>query len=1113
MKKAFAAIIALLCSFCAYSDDFSLQCQLEKNVFTQGEDVVVAITAQHPEVYKPLYWRAYLNARKVPAGFCDATGAYNNNHPKYPEIYLTRGEQKQPVKGYFYYPKVQASGEKNNIRFSSTNWPAGDYTVTLQVLFDHKKPTELKDKKKRYCYKQAHIKFTVETAGKKLDIDEKFSNTASGDDFTVAGSGKKAAVQTVVKSFFHNGDFYFQIEAFEPEMQKLVADKQPADSGNIWRNDSVEIAIASEPGALQFYKFIADCSGQYCDMLLTDNNTNKNIYNIFRDWSSKARFKVTRKTDRWIINAVVPAAAMVTGKTTPDSFRYNIVRHRRAGGKLETSSLVNFQKPGFHHPLEFIKLSADGFEKKMYDIRLEKFSHNYRNKGHLDISGVLKVGDCDLNFVKTVFTLRGNQSSYEQTLLENVKKNSARQIQTGLKGMKDGEYTLEYSIYTNSNDPVLLATGKKEITLQYNPLSLNVKNPAYRDCIFATMPDKQLRFEVVSILDTPCRLTAGLRGGKINLEKSFTAVKGANAMVFDMADLPDGKYILEIKKDKRTVLSRTIRKLPYRKGEVYLDKQGITYVDGVKTLPFGWFGNQPYDPDKSLNLLLEYITFSDAEHGRKHIAGNLRSGQRSIIYFTQEFSGTAWSKADIFAESKRKGTLSPIQADKVRETIKALAGEEGLFAWYLADEPEGRNHSSLFYEEAAAILRELDPYHPAIMLNYGIDGIRRFYKSCDILMPDCYPQYFEDGSTAKPRTATSDWVKTASELRPSWFCPQMTMWPARSSDGKLRGVAPDYRDQRMQFLQALIYNAKGFAMYTFYRSQIFSSLIIGHVELGQTLQMLKDYLLENTLFADVTSLKENNELKFGLKKYQDQYCLLVVNTSSAPQEIELKIAGIKEHTLYEAGGNGVLQIKKGICKDTLEARQSKIYISDKSLAQRVPDVKDIEKRIADFSASRKKPGNLIGTGELFEAQYRDMYKKNIYPEGITRITASSEKPNYTTSGMGTLYFLLDGITEPTWADFAWTPDANDEKPTLTLKLPNAKALERLILYSPGMTLAKGKVFVGDKTIPFDAVGKKVIEVKWNQSSADTVKIEFERTGATPVKGPFQKVFLSEIELY
>jgi len=182
------------------------------------------------------------------------------------------------------------------------------------------------------------------------------------------------------------------------------------------------------------------------------------------------------------------------------------------------------------------------------------------------------------------------------------------------------------------------------------------------------------------------------------------------------------------------------------------------------------------------------------------------------------------------------------------------------------------------------------------------------------------------------------------------------------------------------------------------------------------------------------------------------------------------------------------------------------------LAIQTPSVADVVRRVAELKKNRRKAGNLLGTGELYEADYRDIFQGRI-PAGLPRIKASSEKPNYTTQGMGTLYFLLDGLTEPTWADFTWTPLPNDKTPTLEFTLPAAKEMKLLKLYSPGATLATGRAVVNGKVFPFDGVGKKTVEVRLDGSLADRIRIEFDRTGAKAAKGPYVNCFLSEVELY
>ena len=64
--------------------------------------------------------------------------------------------------------------------------------------------------------------------------------------------------------------------------------------------------------------------------------------------------------------------------------------------------------------------------------------------------------------------------------------------------------------------------------------------------------------------------------------RKLTADKAVR-LVYDGAKLKDGTYELKVtgRKDGRTYTARQkIRKLPYRKGEVWIDKNQVTHVDG-----------------------------------------------------------------------------------------------------------------------------------------------------------------------------------------------------------------------------------------------------------------------------------------------------------------------------------------------------------------------------------------------------------------------------------------------------------------------------------------------------------------------------------------------------
>ena len=134
MKKIIIAIAAGVLSFYSFASEITLNCQLAKTVFTQGENVTFDMTAVYPEVYKPYLWQAYMNAKKVPADFCEKTGTYNNNHKNYPEIFIVKGNGKQPQKGYFRYPAVKASGENTIIKLKAELYLLFVITTALVLM-------------------------------------------------------------------------------------------------------------------------------------------------------------------------------------------------------------------------------------------------------------------------------------------------------------------------------------------------------------------------------------------------------------------------------------------------------------------------------------------------------------------------------------------------------------------------------------------------------------------------------------------------------------------------------------------------------------------------------------------------------------------------------------------------------------------------------------------------------------------------------------------------------------------------------------------------------------------------------------------------------------------
>ena len=936
--------------------------------------------------------------------------------------------------------------------------------------------------------------------------------------FTRCGTGKQAEANTRFKIFTSKGTLYIAVEASEPEMQKIVKEKKEHDSPAVWRNDSIEINLVPDPKAMSFYKFIIDSTGQYADLQLTDDNTDSGRFNAFNEWDGMPEIRTSAGKNFWTVEAAIPLGAMQINEDTPDTWRFNVFRHRFAGGKTESTSYSRLPKPGTLQPASFLNVKLHGFKAVDYPFSAGKSTFTFqRGKDgvfEFKINGVVHNGMPKFRLAKVRFALNNGTKTYQAEKLEPFKGKSSTVSKNVIRDVPQGEYQLNFSIYSNSSVPVLLCNVSRKVKLEYSPLKIRLVNPPYRSNVYATMPDKILRADILLNEDTGIPLTATLSNGKdIRLEQTIRAAEWNNRVNFDMASLPDGCYTLSVSgKGGQGIFKTdtTVQKLPYRKGEVWLDNRGVTHVDGKPVLPFGWYGTQPDKPDKSVNWIILMTRFADIDSAVKTIRKNLESGQRTAIYMTQEITGRAWDKPVLFAESARKGGLSPAQREKIIRFVSAIGKTDGLLAWYMADEPEGRDNNPLFYEEALELIRKHDPYHPGIMLNYGLYGIKRYYRGADILIPDCYAQYWEDGTTEKPRSSTSEWVRTAAALRPAWLCTQMSLWPARHPDGRLRGVPPDYRDQRMQFLQAIIHNAKGFSMYTYYYGQIYSSLIIGHEELGRTLQLIREYVFADTIPNGVTIKgAEPPAFQAGLKKVGKEFCLIAVNTSLKAQKMEFLLKNRFSGNLYEGGGKGVFKVGAGRFTDTLAPKESRLYLTDGKLAQEIPDVAAVERRIAEHRAGRRKKGNLIGTGELYEADYLDFAAGRI-PAHTVKIAASSDATFHATKRTGSLYYLVDGLTEPTRFEFTWSPKSSDKTPWLNFVLPEPSPVRLVKLYTPDARITSCRVTAGGKKYEIKENRKNVIEIPIDGTMTSEVKIEFLKTKpATTGKDRL----LSEVEIY
>ncbi len=879
-------------------------------------------------------------------------------------------------------------------------------------------------------------------------------------NFLIPGSEEAPAAATRFKVFHNTFELYIGVECDEPSMGNLVdTPSYSHGSSMIWMHDSIELNLLPEENLLYLYKFIINSKGISCALWGEDDNTDRANYVFSKSYANHLRAKVKRHADKWIVELALPFGAINFAPTSTSYWRFNIGRNRYAVKPTELSASSRLTKPKSHmQPRDFQKIELLSFSSAPYQWEFANLSTSLKRQasGALDCqfavdivnrSGEFRICDGRL-------ALSDNKGAkfvsdrWEFDLTDTAFTRQQRSFNLPVQG----EFQLDFDLYSSRGH--LLKSLRKPVELRYQPMKVKVRKPAYRNNLYATMPDKSVELEITMEEFIGIPLTVTVEGEALHEKVEIAVSKLQNQARFDASNWPEGSYQITVSGQAGELPLReqlTLRKLPHQPGEIWLDEEGILHYDGKARLPVGWYLNSPDNPlyDTAVNC----GHYKNLESFKKTVAGQEAKGRIAIYVPYQEFhpvNHNFW-RWEIFRDPQdRRGKLTSAQKEKLQEFLPEAAKMSGIMGWYLADEPEGRDNNPAWFVELLELMQELDPYHPTFMLNYGIEGMSDFAKGCDILMPDCYPQYFEDGSTGKPRWSTSQWMQTVKSLgRPGWLMVQISPWPDFSPDRKLKGVPPSLDDIRSQFYQALLHDAKGITMYAHFDSSRFEVARLGSDAVAREIRVLESLLMHNSIPEAVTyqSVPEDRFFQVGMKKHQGLIGIIAVNTSLESRKVSFRLkeelAGGK---LFVAGENRSLVVKGKEFSDVFGGGKTHVYLNDEALAARVESLQALHDSIQAAIAARKKPGNVIGTGELFAGDYRN-FGKGIFPDNMPRLSASSERTTYSTKDSGTLYYLLDGMVDPPQAFYSWLPKKDEVSPWLHLVLPQEQEVSELRLYS------------------------------------------------------------------
>ena len=683
---------------------------------------------------------------------------------------------------------------------------------------------------------------------------------------------------------------------------------------------------------------------------------------------------------------------------------------------------------------------------------------------------------------------------------------------------RPGEYAKRrFSRFDRKAYPAVITPGGA-LKAASAPVTIRMIAPCYRDSVFETMKLKTLVGEVVLTEGMGRPLSVTLSGPGTKEVFRIASADVTNRFSFAFSGRAKGEYLIRAGK-----VEKRIRNLPYRKGEVWIDSNKVIHRDGKKIFPYGWFSETFGRMYPGVNVAQSYYTWMRSLDDLDALTDEAEAnGCGLIIPPMQRCTKIPYEKL-FGVKAARQGFDADGLGDERRAALTAFAKraavKNGFFAYYLQDEPEGRNLSPAFFREMKRILEEVDPYHPTMMVNYTVDGIRRFADTADILCPDTYPVYIVGGRIIGKLSNTYKWAAAAAQYGTSaMFAPQAFDWDYKTSSGKItRG--PTYLELRAQSLLAVAGDARGLLLYSRFSMNTPSEhLRMGGEFLAREIIESQELFLAPSQPVDVAVLSGRGEVAAAIKRSGKEMLLIAVNMSGRKVRASFSAKGLPER-LYVGGEAGGVKVSGGTFAVDLSPLEAKVFHAKPKKFSPSEASREIEAA----EVARRKTGNIALAPKFLTWVELKRLAKGELDVGFPRFTATTSKEGSPRMDLPYAYFLQDGFAdvEPYLPYHGWTPDNKDSAPAVKIEFGGKKRFSRIIIACCRDKF--GKYAVSSATV--EANGRTVAEMKRGddgrmtaefaptESDAVTIRVKGRHLEGKTKTWTKRVPWISEIEVY
>ena len=539
--------------------------------------------------------------------------------------------------------------------------------------------------------------------------------------------------QTEFKVLAGDDALYIGITCHEPMMNKLKM-AETERGGAVYLDDCVEIFIDPTNRRTNYYHFLLSANNVQLDDYRIESGVNTNgPYGGF--WQSA----VFRGKDFWTAEICIPYRTFFY--TSPADFKtewaFNVCRERKP--VYEIPSWAQMER-GFHEPARFGTLTGVYAKKVTEDFKIDAVSCDSLWQSNDGYTGELKMSIEASTEAAGKYRLELDSPEFNNYSADiNIRPGKNTIFLKDVKIKAPGKFSV----------PCRLIRGDQifgryyPVYLKYAPVEFVFSEPFYRGSFYpGQQHDKIIGTVKVNLQQDTlkgCYAVIEVNGAGLSQQMECPIVGNSVNFELDAAKMTPGKAVITVKLlsgDKKIVcdgISDVKMLEPRSQTTVWIDRGQNLVVDGKPIIVRDWCGQGFFITPAYLE---KYPTPKDK-------CVNMLAGGPWVGLEAERLSPRFKS------EMTKDINPSPEVFEAIKKTI-AENRNKNFWFYYLCDEPECRNISAVYLKYLYDYIKELDPYHPAMIISREP---KAFVDACDIINPHAYisPRFNPD----MKRTANS----------------------------------------------------------------------------------------------------------------------------------------------------------------------------------------------------------------------------------------------------------------------------------------------------------------------------------------------------------------------